>query len=94
MAKNDYMRVEDVCVQRLSSPTCVFPPVLSWTMVRDMEQLIAKHWKNPPIELLRPRAMNSYQNMRIILYKHIIEHIYLSFSPSPHLVAVHTVSIL
>lgn len=52
--------------------TCVFPPVLSWTMVRDMEQLMAKHWKNPPIELLRPRAMNSYQKRRTILNKYMI----------------------
>lgn len=43
-----------------STPTWVFPPVLSWTMLRDMEQLMVKHWKIPPMVLLRPSAMSSY----------------------------------
>lgn len=40
-------------------PTCVLPPVLSCTKLRDMEQLMGKHWKKPPMRLLRPRATSS-----------------------------------
>lgn len=40
-------------------PTCVLPPVLSCTKLRDMEQLTGKHWKKPPMRLLRPRATSS-----------------------------------
>lgn len=39
--------------------TCVLPPVLSCTRLRDIEQLTGKHWKMPPRRLLRPRATSS-----------------------------------
>lgn len=39
--------------------TCVFPPVLSWTAVRDSAVVATKQEKNPEKMLLIPKAMNS-----------------------------------
>lgn len=43
----------------LPRPTWLLPPVLSCTRLRDMEQLMAKHWKKPPRKLQRPSAISS-----------------------------------
>lgn len=45
--------------QRCPGPTWLLPPVLSCTRLRDMEQLMAKHWKKPPRKLQRPSAISS-----------------------------------
>lgn len=39
--------------------TCVFPPVLSWTAVRDRAVVATKQEKNPEKMLLIPKATNS-----------------------------------
>lgn len=59
-------RPASVCVRMRTDahpcpkPTCVLPPAPSCTRLRDMEQLTGKHWKMPPMRLLRPRATSSW----------------------------------
>jgi predicted DNA-binding WGR domain protein len=51
--------------------TCVLPPVLSCTRLRDMEQVMAKVWKKELTKLHRPRAISSYratQSQRVRLW--------------------------
>lgn len=45
--------------QHTALRTCVFPPVLSWTAVRDRAVVATKQEKNPEKMLLIPKAMNS-----------------------------------
>lgn len=52
---SDPRLLEDCCVR-----TCVFPPVPSWTRLRDKEQEIEKVWKRDPMELHIPKAMSSF----------------------------------
>jgi len=62
-------------------------------MLRDMEQLMAKHWKNPPMELLKPRAISSWTTKQTFYTPHT-EAVHLCVCLSPHyLVAVHFVAI-
>lgn len=49
----------------LPRPTWLLPPVLSCTMLLDMEQLMAKHWKKPPRKLERPNAISSCRDRAV-----------------------------
>lgn len=84
------------------SPTWLLPPVLSCTRLRDMEQLMAKHWKKPPRKLERPRAISSCKDRAAVREALRIPGLQAVSPPTGkfphvsehHLVAVHFVAML
>lgn len=43
----------------MDDDTCDLTPMLSWTILREKEQLMAKHWNTAPMALHKPRASSS-----------------------------------
>jgi len=87
----------------LPRPTWLLPPVLSCTRLRDMEQLMAKHWKKPPRKLQKPSAISSCRDRAEVGEHRAFPSLkkYELFHPGKgpctsehHLVAVHFVAVL
>ena len=57
--KKEKGKTKQTLAPNLGLHTWVFPPVLSWTRLRDIEQVIGKLWKNDPTELHIPKAISS-----------------------------------
>lgn len=54
--------------------TCVCPPVLSCTVLRDMDPLTGKHWNIPPMELHRPIANSSYRKESSFVFRLVLSN--------------------